>query len=113
MNFQTANEKLNTGRTKNRKKVANNTYLNRLEDNGVEYIALQLHNTNIVMWYSDGRVLLNAGGWRTVTTKSRINEYAEGAGIAQKAGVWYVIKDGDILSKESPKYFDGIDISKL
>ena len=58
-------------------KVGNNTYLTRVV-RGI--IALRLHDTEVVKWYSwsDKRLdfirMLNSGGWRTVTTKDRINK---------------------------------------
>jgi hypothetical protein len=39
---------------------------------------VRLHNTNIVVFHDDGRVTLHTGGYRTVTTKERINQFISG-----------------------------------
>jgi hypothetical protein len=51
------------------------------------YIALRYHDTEVIRWYQDGRVVLNTGGFRTATTKARMNEYAN-ARIFQKNFIW-------------------------
>jgi hypothetical protein len=84
MEYQRAKEKL-AGRES--RKIANNTYLKAREAGA---IALRLHETDILTYTPDGKCILNSGGWRTVTTKARMNDYAPGAPIIQKAGVWYI-----------------------
>lgn len=85
MKYEEANNQL-TGRNQNGRKLANNTYLERRGDN----IALRLHSTDIITFQPDGIVLVTTGGWKTVTTKARLNEYLpHGFGISQKGGVWY------------------------
>ena len=37
--------------------------------------AIRLHNTNIITIKENGDVILTSGGWRTLTTKDRINKY--------------------------------------
>lgn len=56
-----------------RRKIANNTYLERLVDNS---IAVRLHATDVVVIFPDDVVVLNSGGWRTKTTKDRLNRFA-------------------------------------
>lgn len=58
-----------TGRCRERRKVANNTYAERRGDD----IALRLHQTDVVTFHPDGSITLNTGGWYTVTTKDRMN----------------------------------------
>lgn len=53
------------------KPIGNNT---RLVQVGSDY-AIRLHETNIVTLKPDGSIVLNSGGYRTMTTKSRINEH--------------------------------------
>ena len=58
---------------------------------------LILHNTVIVSSTKDG-VILNSGGWRTLTTKNYMNmglretSHAKGYMVHQDRGVWYVGK---------------------
>lgn len=38
--------------------------------------AIWFHNTAVVLIHADGTYTLQTGGWRTNTTKSRLNEYS-------------------------------------
>jgi hypothetical protein len=69
-----------------RKKLASNTYLER---NGEHTINVVLHRTAIVQIHDNGTYTLNSGGWRTVTTKARINDYSP-ARLHQSNNIWYV-----------------------
>lgn len=87
MNYQQACEKL-TGRCVRVRKLKNNTYLERLDN---ESIAVRLHSTNVLVYKADGSVIIDSGGWRTVTTKGRMNEYLPyGFRISQTRGQWYL-----------------------
>lgn len=70
----------------NRRKLANNTYLYRTKDNA---FAVRLHNTDVVTIHADNTYTLRTSGWRTVTTKARINHVSP-ARIVQEKEVWYV-----------------------
>lgn len=85
------------------KKIANNTWAVR--DTIGDAIYIRLHNTPILSFYPDGRVRYNTGGWRTVTTKSRMNEYGP-ARIHQHNFEWFITFDG-----QTEEYFDGITIT--
>lgn len=112
MNYEKANEILGS---RDSKKIANNTYLVKdgwMPGTGNGNIALRLHNTNILVFRADGVVEVRTGGWRSVTTKSRINEYLPGPfSIFQKAGEWlwfcpstkatYTFDEGDTVSNLS------------
>ena len=58
--------------TKQFRNVMNNTTLVRIED-GVT--GLRLHNTFVIKYLENGSIILNTGGWNTVTTRARINSY--------------------------------------
>jgi hypothetical protein len=70
---------------RDRRKVANNTYLIRREGS----IAVRLHDTDVVTYLPNGDIVLNSGGWQTVTTKGRMNDYTD-ARIGSTKGVWSV-----------------------
>jgi hypothetical protein len=70
------------------KKVANNTYLER----GVSSIGLRLHQTTILRYCEDGSVEYDSGGWRTMTTRERMDRFGPLA-IYTVRGVWYVARD--------------------
>jgi hypothetical protein len=72
------------------KPMKNNTRLYKLGD----HYGLELHGTMVLRIYVDGWVL-SAGGWTTVTTKARLNEFGP-ARISQRDWTWYVASpDGD------------------
>jgi len=97
MNYQEAVGRLNKPRNQEQKKVANNTVLYWTED---QCIMLRLHATNIIVYYPDGTMVLSSGGWKTGTTKDRLNDYLpNGWQVIQRAKVWYLVNrqwsDGD------------------
>jgi len=56
-----------------------------------DVIALYLHTTAIITYYSDGWIKLNSGSWRTNLTKRRMNKYlGEILQVFQKNSIWYV-----------------------
>lgn len=67
-----------------RRKLANNTYL----EERPEGYAVRLHGTDVVTLRPDGSAILNSDGWRTVTTKDRMNAYGPAA-VFSKKGEWY------------------------
>ena len=69
----------------NGKPMANNT---RLYDARLDSFALRLHDTDILHIHPDGWEI-NSGGWRTVTTRQRLNDFGP-VGISQRDFVWYV-----------------------
>lgn len=80
--YQEALEKLGKRETR---KLENNTYLQRRGDN----LVVMLHSTDVVTYQADGRVILDSGGWRTPTTKDRINTYAP-INLWQDKGQWFI-----------------------
>jgi len=78
------------------RKLVNNTYLKR---RSADTIAVMLHATDVVTYHADGRVVLNTGGWKTVTTKDRIKRYAR-IKLWTERGVWYV-SSGDDWDKDA------------
>jgi hypothetical protein len=56
------------------------------------------HGTAVVIFDSE-RIILDSGGWRTATTKSRMNQASHqfelGIQVYQKGGKWWVIGIGN------------------
>lgn len=52
--------------------------------------AVRLHHTDVVTLHPDGSQTLDSGGWRTVTTKDRINAYAP-VRVFSDRGSWFVV----------------------
>lgn len=87
------------GRCKESKKLELNTYAKRLDD---KTIAIRLYDTDVVLYKDNGVVELNSGGFRTVTTKDRINKYSP-LRLQQVKSVWYVMGQ-----ETETMFFDGI-----
>jgi len=67
-------------------KLENNTFL---VDKNADTVAVQLYGTQVVLIHDDGTYTLNTGGYRTTTTKDRINKY--GPNVVQiKKRKWLV-----------------------
>lgn len=97
MDFATASA---TIKKRESKKVGNNTYLVRISP---ETIGVRLHDTIVVRIHSDGTYTLNSGGWRTVTTKARINEFCP-VKVGQKKYEWFVGNE---------PFYDGIRVREI
>ena len=58
------------------------------------------HNTDVVT-FTDGLIILNTGGWFTVTTKARMNQTSKqfdlGYRVFQHEWLWFVDYKGTIL----------------
>lgn len=89
-------------RNADRRKVGNNTYAEILHDGSV---GIMLHSTYVVKIHEDGTFTLNSGGWQTLTTKDRINQYSPKR-VYQKDFTWYVRMNG----KDYP-FIDGMVVS--
>lgn len=65
-------------------------------------IGIRLHNTDVVVWHPDETVTLNTGGWLTVTTKGRINDWAAPFGITSVRGEWKVMVRNPDRGQDGP-----------
>ena len=69
-----------------RAKLHKNVYLEQRGD----AIAVKYHDTDIVVYYPDGKIKLSNGGWKTVSTKQNISTYSPYS-VYQRKGVWYIV----------------------
>lgn len=57
-------------------------------------LCVRYHQTVVARKHADGVIELDSGGWRTATTKLRMNQFAHqyglGFGVYQEKGEWYV-----------------------
>lgn len=75
-------------------KLGTSTYLECIPGD-IPIFKVRLHETDILRFYSGQQIALATGGWFTVTTKSRLNEFGP-LGIFADRGVWSVSrKSGD------------------
>lgn len=86
------------------KKLGNNTYLHRVD---ADTVAVRLHQTDVVTYKKNGHIILNSGGWKTATTKDRINTYSPFR-IYQEKGLWSVSGNGF----ETMPFVDMIDFGQ-
>jgi hypothetical protein len=84
MNYQTAKETFETAKDKSTgKPLENNTRLIRT----IRGYGVKLHNTVVVEFLPNGAFVLNTGGWKTMTTKDRINGYSP-CKVYSNKGLW-------------------------
>lgn len=84
----------------------NNTKIT--ENDGMTCI--RLHKTEVVRFNGEV-IILDSGGWRTVTTKTRMNqtsnEYGLGYSVFADKGIWYVKHNGN-----TTLYHDGMRLER-
>lgn len=78
--------------TRDRRKVANNTYVERHEPG---LLVLKLHGHSIADLHADGRLFVTDAGWRTTTTKDRLNRLL-GLQVWQRDWAWFYSWEGGI-----------------
>jgi hypothetical protein len=60
-------------------KISSNNTKVITQDDGT--VVVRLHRTDVVTLFTDGTVVLNTGGWDTVTTRARMNQAANQLGL--------------------------------
>ena len=86
-------------RGRDKKKVGNNTYLHLERDGSV---VLRLHGNGIVVWKHTGEIVLSSCGWRTATTKDRLNKFGP-VWVFQHEFTWYFM-----FGEERMRFTDGL-----
>ena len=76
--------------------------------NGAGFISVKLHRTTVVE-FNDSIVRLWHGGWKTATTKARMNQasdhYGLGFRVFQDKKVWYVsLPNGETVPFTDPEH---------
>lgn len=84
------------------RKVGNNTF-------NVEYAngnkAVRYHHTDVITETAAGEIILSSGGYRTPTTKDRLNNHAPfPARFWQDRGIW----SGNVFGGKSVMFYDGM-----
>jgi hypothetical protein len=106
--FEQAERFLAGGRSKTSRNLANNTYVERRDE---DTVAIRLHATDVVTFHRDGRIVLNTGGWRTVTTKDRLcNALSWPVQIFSIKGQWRLKVSNSFEVGTSVPFADGITI---
>lgn len=73
-------------------------------------IAVQYHLTDVVTAHADGTFTLYSAGYRTSTTKSRMNTFSP-AKVYQVKGVWK-LNTGAATVHDDIKFLDGITVDR-
>lgn len=85
----------------------------RLQRRDADTIAVRYHQTDVVTYHATAPTVLDSGGWRTSTTKARINEYTP-ALLYQGLGLWYLSggwsTEGDRTERWRSLFEDGVSI---
>src|SRR4030042_112304 len=73
-------------------------------NNTIEYMdgedrVIRHFQVDILRFHPDGSITFNSGGYRTKTTKSRLNKYQNLVSIYQDNRIWYVLWNGDCYWK--------------
>ena len=85
--------------------IDNNTFLYHQDDDEV----VRLHMTDIVRKKRDGTMILNDGGWKTPTTRARMNDTIAPYMIHQEKGKWTITLRG---VHGSLSYMSGMTLQK-
>lgn len=83
--------------------IAHNTIKYKKTDDDKIYI--RFYDTDIIIFYRH-YIVLNSGGYKTVTLKNRINEFQDVCTIYQIRDRWFVK-----ITKETIFFYDGMKIS--
>lgn len=84
VDYESANRYMQTSKTDY---LCNNTRLTRLSDDA---IGLQLHGHTIVVYHANGDTTLDSCGYRTSTTKDRLNRFTLFT-VYQKNWNWFIV----------------------
>lgn len=69
-------------------KIENNTWL--VHDTVMNTISVRLHQTDIITVTPEDTITVDNGGWQTVTTQARLNDYLPGGWkVYTQKGDWY------------------------
>lgn len=82
-------------------------------ENGTTFV--RYHATDVVA-FNGKRIVLNSGGWRTQTTKTRMNQasaqFELGYHVRQENGEWYVLRY-PYQNVKRMKFTDGMAIRRI
>jgi len=99
-----------------RRRPARNTWAIKTRFRGKQVdcnaVAIRFHNTDIITITEQNDVILNSGGWRTVSTKDRLNRFTpRSMDIWQDQKIWWVTVGRMDTEGVTVPYADGITIS--
>jgi hypothetical protein len=106
------NARLDRGTLYRGVKLRNHTYLVYPDQpRGTEplWFGVLFHGTIVVKYLRDGSIKLSSGGWKTTTTKQRLNTYTpQRWTIYQKDYAWFLWDSDDEGSRKDIPFRDGM-----
>ena len=105
IDYDSAVAYLSRGRNKDQRPLQWETILYKHDDGS---ISVKYHEIDVVTYHPDGGITFDSGGWKTQTTKRRMNDYTS-LSIDTEQGVWSVGKWGD-QEFERVTFEDGMTI---
>jgi hypothetical protein len=94
------------------RKIANNTYLQLRP--AQDSIAVLYHATDVVIYHPDDTIELNSGGWYTVSTKARMNDFTpRSIQISSQRGRWIVFSYINHIHTELGPYADHMRLVRV
>ncbi len=99
--FEQAEAHLNGGRDKSYRPLPGvATFMHRID---ADTIAVQYHATDVVTYHRDGTYTICAGGWRSNTTRDRINTYSPARAYFEKGELFISgTRRGPYVDTDSP-----------
>ena len=96
----------------------------KLKDKGYTKVLSQdgrtqvIYHGSVIVCFNSNKVILSSHGWRTSSTKQRINQASEEFGLGftvyQKNWNWYVnCKGGSLDIASSQVFHDGIELERV
>jgi hypothetical protein len=73
---------------------------------------IRLHNTDIITFKPNGDVVLDSGGWKTITTKARMNNFDLHVRVYQDKSIWYVHQGSWNDPESTVPFYDGMVLPK-
>lgn len=87
------------------------TTVRRLDTGEGDMVIVTYHDTDVVKWTAK-KIILDSGGWRTATTKTRMNQasrqFGLGFSVFQEDYSWYV----DLPNEEPLEFVDGMTLER-
>jgi hypothetical protein len=107
--YESLSEYLTKGKNKNDRPApeANNTRVLRIND---VTVGIKLHNTVIIEYTKQGTIRLNTNGWKTVTTRERMNRFQDKFSIFSEKFIWFLVYEDTYLYKDGMTLFPNGDV---
>lgn len=106
-NYSEAETFLEGGRDPSWRKISHNTVVHRKSHGS---IAILYHSTDVITYHMDGRIVFRTGGWYSLTTKVRLNEFSP-CRVWSDKGTWEIdLYLGNGRAGDSALFEDGVTL---